>query len=165
MEYLTDLIRNPVFLAAGASWLAAQVSKILYETIRYGFHADRLTGGGGMPSSHSATVTGLTMGCLLSGGTRSPEFAIALFLAMVVIYDAMGVRRETGRQSAILNAMRLRDIEEGREPLFEKPLDEKMGHTLAEVIVGIGIGVAVSALMCLWAAPLIDRALTQAGIV
>jgi acid phosphatase family membrane protein YuiD len=55
--------------------------------------------------------------------------------------------------------MRRREIEEGREPLFDKPLDEKMGHTLPEVIVGILVGIAASLLMCLWAAPLIDRVL------
>ncbi len=156
---LTDIIRNPVFLSAGGAWLVAQVSKIIYETIRNGFHAERLTGGGGMPSSHSATVTGVTFGCLLSYSARSAEFAIALFLAMVVIYDAMGVRLETGQQAKILNAMRERDIAEGREPLFDKPLDEKMGHTLPEVIVGISIGIAVAFLMCLWIGPLIESVL------
>ena len=159
MNILTDLLRNPVFLSAGASWLAAQVSKIIYESVRNGFSVHRLAGGGGMPSSHSATVTGLVVGCLLTGTARSPEFAVSLFLAMIVIYDAMGVRYETGQQAKILNAMRRREIEEGREPLFDKPLDEKMGHTLPEVIVGILVGIAVSLLMCLWAAPLIDRVL------
>lgn len=104
------------------------------------------------------------MGCLLSGTARSPEFAVSLFAAMVVIYDAMGVRYETGKQSKILNRMRQRDIEEGREPLFDKPLDEKMGHTLAEVIVGIAVGIGIALIMCLWAAPLIDGALTAAGL-
>ena len=159
MNILTDLVQNPVFLSAGGAWLTAQVLKIIYETVRYGFHAERLTGGGGMPSSHSATVTGLTAGCLLSESAKSPAFAVALFLAMVVIYDAMGVRRECGEQAKILNAMRRKDLEEGREPFFDAPLDEKMGHTLAEVIVGILIGIAVSLLMCLWAAPLIQSAL------
>lgn len=159
MNILTDLIQNPVFLAAGGSWLVAQVSKILYELARGGFEPGRLAGGGGMPSSHSATVTGLTMGCLLSGTAGSPEFAVSLFLAMVVIYDAMGVRRECGRHAKILNEMRERDLKEGREPYFEKPLDEKMGHSLPEVIVGILAGIAVSFLMCLWAAPLIQSAL------
>lgn len=160
MNILTDLIRNPVFLSAGGSWLAAQALKILFETIRYGFRAERLTGGGGMPSAHSATMTGLAVGCLLTSSARSPEFAIALFLVMVVIYDAMGVRYETGQQAKILNAMRQRDIAEGREALFDKPLDEHMGHTLPEVVVGVLIGIAVSLLMCMWAAPLIDRALS-----
>ena len=137
----------------------AQVSKVIYESIRYGFRKERLTGGGGMPSSHSATVTGLTVGCLISETARSASFAAALVLAMVVIYDAMGVRRETGKQSKILNAMSERDLAEGKEPLFDKPLDEKMGHTLPEVIAGILVGIGVALLMSLCVAPLIQQAL------
>ena len=164
MNILTDILRNPLFLSAAAAWLAAQVSKIIYESIRYGFNVRRLAGGGGMPSSHSATMTGLTTACLLTHTAQSPGFAIALFLSMVVIYDAMGVRLETGKQSKILNAMRERDIAEGREPLFDKPLREHMGHTLPEVIVGILVGIGAALLMCLWAAPLIDSALSAAGL-
>ena len=164
MNILIDLVQNPVFLSAGGSWLTAQVSKIVYESIRYGFQKERLAGGGGMPSSHSATVTGLTVGCLISESARSASFVVALILAMVVIYDAMGVRLETGKQSKILNAMRERDIAEGREPLFDKPLDEHMGHTIGEVIVGILIGIGTAILMCLWAAPLIDSALRAGGM-
>ena len=104
MNILIDLVKNPVFLSAGGAWLVAQVSKIIYESIRYGFNARRLTGGGGMPSSHSATMLGLTTGCLLTHSAGSGEFAIAVFLSMVVMYDAMGVRLETGQQAKILNA-------------------------------------------------------------
>ena len=159
MNILIDLIKNPVFLSAGGAWLVAQGSKNLYEAIRYGFNADRLTGGGGMPSAHSATMVGLTTGCLLTYTAGSAEFVIAVFLTMVVIYDAMGVRLETGQQAKILNRMRERDIAEGREPLYDKPLDEHMGHTLPEVIVGILIGIAVAVIMCMWIAPLIQSVL------
>ena len=71
MNILIDLIKNPVFLSAGGAWLVAQVSKVIYESIRYGFKAERLTGGGGMPSSHSATMIGLTVGCLLTHSAAS----------------------------------------------------------------------------------------------
>ena len=162
MDILIDLIQNPAFLSAGGAWFVAQVSKIIYESIRYGFKKERLAGGGGMPSSHSATVTGVTVGCLISESARSASFAAALVLAMVVIYDAMGVRRETGKQSKILNAMRERDLAEGREPLFDKPLNEKMGHTFPEVIVGILVGIGVALVMCLCVAPLIQSALGTA---
>ena len=159
MNILIDLVKNPVFLSAGGAWLVAQVSKIIYESIRYGFNARRLTGGGGMPSSHSATMLGLTTGCLLTHSAGSGEFAIAVFLSMVVMYDAMGVRLETGQQAKILNRMRERDIAEGREPLFDEPLDEQMGHTLSEVIVGVIIGIAAAVIMCTWIAPLIQSVL------
>ena len=160
MNIITDLIQNPVFLSAGGAWLTAQVIKIVYESIRFGFRKERLAGGGGMPSSHSATVTGLTAACLITESARSASFAVALILAMVVMYDAMGVRLETGKQSKILNAMRERDLAAGNEPLFDRPLDEKMGHTLPEVIVGIAIGIAMALLMSLWLAPLIQRGLS-----
>ena len=159
MNMLIDLIKNPVFLSAGGAWLVAQGAKNICEAIRYGFSKERLAGGGGMPSAHSATVTGLTVGCLLSDSAASPEFVVALFLAIVVMYDAMGVRLETGQQAKILNKMRERDIAEGREPLFEKPMDEHMGHTLPEVIVGVLTGIVVAVIMCTWIAPLIGSVL------
>ena len=146
MNILIDLIKNPVFLSAGGGWLVAQVSKVIYESIRYGFKAERL-------------MIGLTVGCLLTHSAASPEFAIAVFLSMVVMYDAMGVRLETGQQAKILNRMRERDIAEGREPLFDEPLDEQMGHTLSEVIVGVIIGIAAAVIMCTWIAPLIQSVL------
>ena len=127
----------------------------IYEAVRYGFSAKRLTGSDGMPSAHSATMTGLTVGCLLTCTAASAEFAIALFLTVVVIYDAMGVRLETGQQAKILNRMREMDIAQGKEPLFDRPLEEKMGHTLAEVIAGVLIGIAAAVVMCLYIAPLI----------
>jgi len=149
VNFFQDIIQNPLFLSAGASWLVAQGSKTIYEGVKNGFSLKRAAGGGGMPSAHSATMTGLVGGALLSGSAKSPEFAVALFLAMVVIYDAMGVRHTTGVQSKILNAYRRRDLEEGRQPLFDEELDEKMGHTLPEVIVGILIGAVMAAVMCL----------------
>ena len=105
------------------------------------------------------SMIGLTAGCLLTHSAASPEFAIAVFLSMVVMYDAMGVRLETGQQAKILNRMRERDIAEGREPLFDEPLDEQMGHTLSEVIVGVIIGIAAAVIMCTWIAPLIQSVL------
>ena len=159
MNILIDLVKNPVFLSAGGAWLVAQLSKNIYEAVRYGFNAKRLTGGGGMPSSHSATVTGLAAGCLLSGSAQDPAFAVALFLAMVVIYDAVGVRLETGKEAAILNKMRERDIAEGREPLFDEPLEENMGHTIPEIIVGVLIGIGMAVFMCFVIAPLIQSVL------
>jgi len=153
MQFLAGLIHNPVFLSAGGAWLVAQVSKMIYETARYGFSVKRLTGGGGMPSSHSATVTGLAVGCLLSEGADSASFAIAAILAMVVIYDAMGVRLTAGKEARILNRMRERDLKNGQEPLSDEKLDEKTGHTLPECLAGIAIGIVMGIVMCLVVAP------------
>ena len=155
MQYLIDLIQNPLFMSAGAAWFTAQFSKFIYEGIRFGFRNARFSGGGGMPSAHSATTIGLVTSAVITYGTGSAAFAISLFLASVVILDATGVRLTTGKQSAALNKMNERLIEEGREPLYEKPLDERMGHTLPEVIAGIGVGIAVAILMCTLVVPAI----------
>ena len=81
LSFFLDLLHNYAFMSAGGAWLVAQASKVIYETVRYGFDTKRLAGGGGMPSTHSATVTGLTVGCLLQNSAASSEFAIALILA------------------------------------------------------------------------------------
>ena len=130
LSFFLDLLHNYAFMSAGGAWLVAQASKVIYETVRYGFDTKRLAGGGGMPSTHSATVTGLTVGCLLQNSAASSEFAIALILAK------------------ILNRLRKRDIRDGVKPLFNKPLEEKMGHTLPEVLVGIAIGIVMGIVMC-----------------
>ena len=94
-----------------------------------------------MPSAHSATVTGLACEAGLRLGGGSFEFVIALFFAIIVIYDAMGVRYVTGQEARILNLLRSREMKEGKTALFEKPLDEKMGHTLPEILAGCVIGI------------------------
>ncbi len=148
MNYVNDLLSNQVLLSAFGGWLIAQVSKILIEIIKGDFSLKRLSGGGGMPSSHSATVTGLFVSAGLTAGLDSSSFAVAFFLAIIVMYDAMGVRYETGREAAILNALRRRDLAEGREPLSDHDLDEKMGHTFPEIAVGVCIGILSAILVC-----------------
>ncbi len=101
-----------------------------------------------MPSSHSATVTGLFVSTGMTAGLDSPAFAVAFFLAIIVMYDAMGVRYETGQEAKILNALRKRDIAEGKEPLSDLELDEKMGHTLPEIAAGIAVGIIAAVLVC-----------------
>jgi len=104
MEWFFDLICNPFLLAGTTSWLIAQIVKtIIYGILNRTFRAERLVGDGGMPSGHSATVTGLAFMCLLRCGAGTVEFAIALIFAIVVCHDAMGVRREAGKQAALLN--------------------------------------------------------------
>ena len=143
MSFLIDLIHNRVLLAAVLSWFLAQGLKMVLDLINGRFTVNRLSGGGGMPSAHSATVCGLTAATALTSGGSSPEFAIALFL----MYDAMGVRYETGQQAKILNRLRVRDAKEGKEEIQEKPLEEKMGHTLPEIAAGCFIGILVGILI------------------
>ena len=148
MSYIRDAIHNQVLISAALSWLIAQVLKVLIDGIRNGFSAERLAGGGGMPRSHSATVAGLTTATVLVYGCGRFEFVMALFFAIIVIYDAAGVRMETGREAKVLNLLRRRDLEEGRKPVYDRDLQEKMGHTVPEILAGIVIGVACGAVVC-----------------
>lgn len=150
MDGLMELLQNKVLISAFSGWLTAQIIKILLVSVREKrFSLKSLAASGGMPSTHSATVTALAVSSGLTSGWNSTEFAIAFFLAMIVMYDALGVRYETGQQAKVLNQMRKKDLEEGRTPLYEKPMDEKVGHTLPEVCVGFVIGVAVACILCL----------------
>ncbi len=141
INFLRDLFTNPLFLAAASGWFVAQASKMILEALKNGFHPERLSGGGGMPSAHSATVVGLLCETGIRYGAAGFEFVIALFFVIIVIYDAMGVRYTTGREAAALNRLRRRDLEAGNSPVTDHDLDEKMGHTLPEIIVGCIIGI------------------------
>lgn len=97
---------NYVLVTAVISSLLAQFTKVILNLIILGkFIPERLWGAGGMPSAHSATVCALLVATGRYCGTGSTEFALALVLAIIVMYDAMGVRRETGEQAKILNRM------------------------------------------------------------
>lgn len=148
MEFIMDALHNQILLSAVLSWAIAQGTKIIINMIRNGFSLHSLIAGGDMPSAHGATVTGLTVGTAITCGGGSAEFAIALFLAIIVVYDAAGVRYETGVEARILNRLRARDINRGEKPLYDKDLDEHMGHTVPELIAGICLGAVVSVIVC-----------------
>ena len=153
MKFLIDMATNPVLVSAAAGWFCAQFLKILGEILKGDFSLKRLKGGGGMPSAHSATVVGLTTGAAITYGGGSFALAISLFFAIIVMYDAMGVRYETGREARALNLLdrerRERETTAAdREPLLEKPLEEKMGHTLPEIIAGVLVGLIAGIIVC-----------------
>ena len=149
MEIVKELVTNRMLLAAVLAWAVAQGSKVLFEALTGRFTAARMAGGGGMPSAHSATVTALALSAGLTHGFGGAAFALALFLAIFVIYDSRGVRYETGREAKALNRLRERELAEGRAPSAEKPLEEHMGHTIPEILVGMGIGIAAAAAIAL----------------
>ncbi|KAG7589258.1 hypothetical protein ISN44_As07g015570 [Arabidopsis suecica] len=104
----------------------------------------RLVGSGGMPSSHSATVTALALAVGLQEGFGGSHFAIALVLTTIVMYDATGVRLHAGRQAEVLNQIVYELPAE--HPLAEsRPLRELLGHTPPQVIAGgmLGLSTAV----------------------
>lgn len=149
MTFLQNIFfGNYLLSVALLSWLTAQVCKTIINFALIGkFEFERMYGAGGMPSAHSALVCSLFMAAARSEGINSPIFAITFVLAAIVMYDAMGVRHETGEQAKIINKLLddwLEDEEEG-SPLFEvKKLKEKVGHTPLEVLSGALLGILLA---------------------
>ena len=143
MDWLFDLITNPFLITSVSSWFIAQVVKVLIHWAIYKkLNIERFYGDGGMPSGHSATVSSLMVVCGLACGTDSAIFAISAILALIVCHDAMGVRRETGKQAVLLNELTKAFSALADEKLPEVKLKEFVGHTPIQVIAGILIGVA-----------------------
>lgn len=129
------------------AWTVAQLLKTLLDLIVNGkFSGERLFGSGGMPSSHSALVCSLFVGAAKKFGVSSPYFAITLVLAAIVMYDAMGVRLETGKQARLLNII-LDDLREEGQDLGQKKLKELVGHTPLQVLSGALLGVLIAVLV------------------
>jgi acid phosphatase family membrane protein YuiD len=136
------LLGNHILLAAFLAWFVAQVSKTIYECIRYRqIKLSRLVSSGGMPSSHSALVTSLATATGRITGISSPSFAIAAVLAGIVMYDAAGVRRAVSIQARILNQM-IDEAFQGK-PFAEQRLRELIGHTPVQVLVGALLGIGI----------------------
>ena len=135
--WLGELVGNPYLVAALSAWALAQVVKtLLYWALNRHLDIRRLFGDGGMPSGHSATVSALAAMCAIADGSGSVEFAVSAVLAVIVCHDAMGVRRETGKQAQALNRL-LKAFEPGNQP----DLKELVGHTPLQVVAGILLGI------------------------
>lgn len=148
MRWLQQLFHwNYVLCVSMVGWLVAQLLKtIINAVLLKEFKLERMWGAGGMPSSHSATVCALVVATGRGYGTSSPFFALAFLLAAIVMYDAQGVRRETGEQAKIINRMLTDWMEEGAKTapmLGDKKLKEMVGHTPFEVWAGALLGVAI----------------------
>lgn len=148
MDFLNDVFQNTIFVSAALGWLIAQVLKtLIYLIINKRFVAERMVGGGGMPSSHSATVCALATAAGMKYGGGSFEFAISAMFAIVVMYDAKGVRRETGIQAKVLNEMMDLLTNMGKEMSAEDRLKELVGHTPLQVLMGALLGVLIAVLI------------------
>lgn len=144
---------NSILTASFLAWGLAQLSKAVIWKLRQGkFSLKMLVSPGGMPSSHSALVSALATAVGLQEGFNSALFAVTLVVALIVMYDAAGVRRAASIQAHILNQI-LEELFKGH-PISEKRLRELLGHTPLEVLIGALLGVAVSfAAMELWLNP------------
>ncbi|MFH0772130.1 MAG: divergent PAP2 family protein [Candidatus Omnitrophota bacterium] len=140
------VFKNKVFLATLFAWIIAQSVKIIINSLKEKrFNFRWLVGTGGMPSAHSAGVMALASAVGIQEGFRSTIFIISLVFAMIIAFDAQGVRRSTGQQAEILN--KIMDDIYWRRKIREDRLKELIGHTPFEVLVGCMVGVVVSVLI------------------
>lgn len=150
MEFLKAMFTNPVVVASLLGWTIAQVSKtIIHMIINRKFEWERMVGGGGMPSSHSATVCALATSTGMVHGGDSTLFAITCVFAFIVMYDAMNVRLETGKQGKVINeilaTLKLMEFKGGFKDINpEKQLKELVGHTPFQVLIGAIMGVIIA---------------------
>ena len=143
-QFFVDLWSNVPLKCAVVFWCVAQGIKVLISLwLDKKLDWRRCFGMGGMPSSHSAFVFSLMLSIAFKETVASTDFALAFAMAAVVIYDAMGVRRETGKQGEVLNQIVSQVLVEGK-PITEKQLKELVGHTPLEVIGGVIVGLLVT---------------------
>ena len=148
MDFISDILSNSILMSAFWGWLVAQVLKtIIYVIVNKNFNPERLMGDGGMPSSHSATVMALVTSTFLTYGAGSFEFAISGVLALIVMHDAMGVRRQAGKQAVVINNMMDWFKELDQDIPVEQKLKEFVGHTPLQVLFGAILGIIVGAIV------------------
>ncbi|WP_013322784.1 divergent PAP2 family protein [Gloeothece verrucosa] len=148
MQEFQQIFENRVLLVSILACLTAQGLKVIIELIRDGkVNLRFLFTTGGMPSAHSALVGSLATGVGLTVGWASPDFAIASLFAVIVMYDAAGVRQAAGKQARILNQIIDEFFQDGHN-FNEERLKELLGHTPFQVLVGLilGIGITLMAL-------------------
>ena len=135
-----EILQNTCLISAVLAWAVAQLCKLLIELIaHHQLDWERLTGDGGMPSGHSATVTALAAAALLQYGATSFQFAIS------AMHDAMGVRWQAGQHARTINELLLKLSDTPPEQLLE----EFLGHTPLQVACGALLGAAVAILYSL----------------
>jgi uncharacterized protein len=141
---ISQILDNRILLVAIAACLIAQAIKLIIDLIQHGkFSVKVLTTTGGMPSAHSALVTSLAAGVGETLGWKSPEFAIATIFAIIVMYDAAGVRQAAGKQARILNQM-MDELFSEDHKFNEEKLKELLGHTPVQVIAGLILGIFIT---------------------
>jgi len=145
MTFWEDLLGNQVLITGVAGWMVAQVLKTIIDlALNKNFNPERLVGFGGMPRFHSPTVCALTTAAIYRYGVGSFEFAVSFVLSMIVMYDAMGVRRETGKQAKLLNSILLENPFELSGEILQERLKEYVGHTPLQVAAGAILGILLA---------------------
>ncbi len=146
---LGSILQNHVLWTAMAGWFVAQALKVPIDTLReHRWNWALFFAAGGMPSSHSCLVTSTAAAVGLHVGFDNPLFAVAVALAMVVVYDATGIRRQAGMQAQTINIL-VDELLKGH-PISEQHLREVLGHTPLEALGGVLLGLALAIGLWLW---------------
>ena len=142
MNDFISFLQNKYIYIPFLLWFRIQVFKVIYDLVTTKkFNFKRIMGAGGMPSSHSAVVSGLATLIGKYEGVGTPLFALSFIFAFVTMYDAAGVRRAAGKQARLLNKIIETPGLSGIQ--VSERLVEVLGHTPFQVIVGAAIGVIV----------------------
>ncbi|MEN9207717.1 MAG: divergent PAP2 family protein [Gloeomargarita sp. GMQP_bins_120] len=142
---------NGVLLVALLACGLAQVTKSLVSLVQQGrWHPKTLIQSGGMPSSHAALVAALAVAVGQTWGWNGPEFAIAVVVALIVMYDASGVRLAASRHARLLNQMVDTLRREHAEFQDQNRLQELLGHTPVQVLAGGLLGAMVALILTPW---------------
>ncbi|MBD2387906.1 divergent PAP2 family protein [Cylindrospermum sp. FACHB-282] len=143
MQDIGDILENRVLLVALVACFIAQGLKLVIEIVKNRkLNVRVLVTTGGMPSAHSALVTALAAGVGQTIGWASPDFALATVFAIIVMYDAAGVRQAAGKQARILNQM-IDELFDEKHEFSQDRLKELLGHTPVQVIAGSALGVTI----------------------
>ncbi|MDF5709766.1 MAG: divergent PAP2 family protein [Nostoc sp. S4] len=143
MQDIGNILDNRVLLVALTACLIAQALKLVIEIVKNRkLNVRVLVTTGGMPSAHSALVTALAAGVGQTLGWASADFALAMIFAIIVMYDAAGVRQAAGKQARILNQM-IDELFDEKPDFSQDRLKELLGHTPVQVIAGSALGITV----------------------
>ncbi|XVF22376.1 hypothetical protein REPUB_Repub12eG0167200 [Reevesia pubescens] len=145
--FVATLAANPTFVSGMLAWFTAQSLKMFLNFFierKWDFRI--LFASGGMPSSHSALCTALTTSVAICHGIADSLFPVCLGFSLIVMYDAIGVRRHAGMQAEVLN-MIVEDLFQGH-PISQRKLKELLGHTPSQVLAGAILGIVVACMCC-----------------
>ena len=146
MNTFLDIVTNKYLYTPLLVWFCIQTFKVIWDLVTTKkFNFKRILGAGGMPSSHSAVVVCLAVMIGKQYGFNSSIFALAFIFAIVVMYDAAGIRRAAGKQAALLN--KIVNTPGLSIPQVQERLVEVLGHTPVQVFVGAIIGLIVGIIM------------------
>ena len=143
---LGNIFQNHVLLTGLIGWIVAQALKLPIDLLQNRhWNWALFFAAGGMPSSHSALVTSTAAAVGLHYGFDNPIFAVAVTVAMVVVYDATGIRRQAGMQAQKINVL-VEELLQGH-PISQEHLREVLGHTPLEALGGVLLGLVVAVVL------------------